>query len=174
MQEKAQAKRSREWIQGALVELMKKKEYESITIKDITDKAGVARLTFYRHYQSKEEVLEDYFAQQFSRYLETFQNSNDQQMIDALSLCFDYWKKGSLMISLLKKAGLDKILYGHFGSYLEMMLDRYDNDFQMSDLQRQFLVGGLYFAMLEYVLSDDSTSPYQAARSVLSLLDLNS
>ena len=39
-------------------ELAKKQPIEKITIKEITDKAGVIRPTFYNHFQDKYEVLE--------------------------------------------------------------------------------------------------------------------
>ncbi len=42
----------------SLKELSKKKPIDKITIKEITDKAGVIRPTFYNHFQDKYELLE--------------------------------------------------------------------------------------------------------------------
>ena len=39
-------------------ELVAKTPIEKITIKQITDKAGVIRPTFYNHFQDKYELLE--------------------------------------------------------------------------------------------------------------------
>ena len=39
-------------------ELAKKRPIEKITIREITDKAGVIRPTFYNHFQDKYELLE--------------------------------------------------------------------------------------------------------------------
>ncbi len=39
-------------------ELVKEKPIEKITIKEITDKAGVIRVTFYNHFQDKYELVE--------------------------------------------------------------------------------------------------------------------
>ena len=39
-------------------ELTLKQPIEKITIKEITDKAGVIRPTFYNHFQDKYELLE--------------------------------------------------------------------------------------------------------------------
>ena len=47
----------RESITGALLELMKKQEFEDITISDLVNRAGVGRASFYRNYISKEDVL---------------------------------------------------------------------------------------------------------------------
>ena len=42
----------------SLKELATKKPIDKITIKEITDKAGVIRPTFYNHFQDKYELLE--------------------------------------------------------------------------------------------------------------------
>ena len=39
------------------MELIVEKGYESITVQDITDRANVARTTFYLHFNDKEELL---------------------------------------------------------------------------------------------------------------------
>ena len=41
----------------ALLFLLEKKEYDSITVKEIWEKAGVNRSTFYMHYDTKDDLL---------------------------------------------------------------------------------------------------------------------
>ena len=41
----------------SLKEIAKTKPIEKITIKEITDKAGVIRPTFYNHFQDKYELV---------------------------------------------------------------------------------------------------------------------
>ena len=48
----------KECIADAIIMLIKEKPIEKITIKEITDKAGVIRPTFYNHFQDKYELLE--------------------------------------------------------------------------------------------------------------------
>lgn len=45
-------------LADSLKELVLQKQVEKITIKEITDKAGVIRPTFYNHFQDKYELLE--------------------------------------------------------------------------------------------------------------------
>jgi len=47
----------RESIETALIGLMKKKPFEDITISEIVNKAGVSRVSYYRNYYYKEDVL---------------------------------------------------------------------------------------------------------------------
>jgi len=51
---------SKECIATALIELMKTKEYSSITITEIAKKSGMSRMTYYRNYTSKDDVLIQY------------------------------------------------------------------------------------------------------------------
>ena len=41
----------------ALLLLLEKKEYDFITVKEICEKAGVNRSTFYMHYDTKDDLL---------------------------------------------------------------------------------------------------------------------
>lgn len=51
---------AKECIVTALIELMKVKDYHAISITDITKKAGVSRMAYYRNYTSKEDILNKY------------------------------------------------------------------------------------------------------------------
>ena len=51
---------AKECIVTALIELMKVREYNAISITDITKKAGVSRMAYYRNYSSKEDILNKY------------------------------------------------------------------------------------------------------------------
>jgi AcrR family transcriptional regulator len=48
--------RTRATLQRALMSLLRKQDYEAITIQDICDAANVGRSTFYAHYTSKDDL----------------------------------------------------------------------------------------------------------------------
>jgi AcrR family transcriptional regulator len=50
-------KRSQNLLGEALMSLILEKGYEAVTIRDITERADVAYVTFFRHYKSKDELL---------------------------------------------------------------------------------------------------------------------
>lgn len=63
-------KRTRKLLQAALAELMTKKKFRDISVKDITDLADVNRSTFYLHYQDTYDLLrqiEDELIEQLRR-----------------------------------------------------------------------------------------------------------
>jgi AcrR family transcriptional regulator len=49
--------RTRQMLRDALTKLILDRGYDSITIQDITDTAGLRRATFYLHYKDKDELL---------------------------------------------------------------------------------------------------------------------
>ena len=51
------SRRSRRWITKALLELMMDKPYQKISITEIAEEADVVRRTFYRNFESKEDVI---------------------------------------------------------------------------------------------------------------------
>ncbi len=52
--------RSQEWLVEALLFLLEEKPYHKISIKEIAEKADLDRSTFYRHFDSKQALLERY------------------------------------------------------------------------------------------------------------------
>ena len=53
-------------IKVALFQLMDEKPIEKISITELTAKAGICRKTFYLHYHSMEEILEDFNNEQLA------------------------------------------------------------------------------------------------------------
>jgi AcrR family transcriptional regulator len=52
-------RKTRRGLQEAFVRLILRHGYDSISIQDIATEADTARVTFYRHYRDKEELLTD-------------------------------------------------------------------------------------------------------------------
>ena len=57
--EDRRVKRTRKLLAEALVSLALEKGYEEITIQEITDRADIGYRTFFRHYQDKDDLLQD-------------------------------------------------------------------------------------------------------------------
>ena len=53
----------KECLSDALIQLMREKDFEKISIKEIADTAGVGRATWFRNYTSKNEALTFKFVQ---------------------------------------------------------------------------------------------------------------
>lgn len=71
----------------ALVQLLDKKDYKYITVKEICDKAGVNRSTFYLHYESMDDllqetteyILKEFYYQMTPNTINNFENINSME-----------------------------------------------------------------------------------------------
>lgn len=52
----------------ALVELLHERTFDSITVNDILERAGVGRTTFYAHYRNKQDVLLSSYERMFDAF----------------------------------------------------------------------------------------------------------
>ena len=73
-----------EAILGAFFKLVKEKKPDRITVSDITKTAGIARSTFYNHYQDVPSLIAAVFSM-----MENFQPKNDRDICSSyfLTLC---------------------------------------------------------------------------------------
>jgi AcrR family transcriptional regulator len=62
--------RTRKLLNQAFFELMNEKGFQSITVQDVADRAGVNRATFYAHYEDKYDLLDRYSREGFRGWLE--------------------------------------------------------------------------------------------------------
>jgi AcrR family transcriptional regulator len=58
-QDDPRVRKTRRGLQAALVRLILQHGYDAVSIQDIADEAETARITFYRHYRDKGELLAD-------------------------------------------------------------------------------------------------------------------
>lgn len=58
--EDLRVRRTRKLLQKAMLEAASEKGFPHVTVRDITERAMVNRATFYRHYEDKYDLLEQY------------------------------------------------------------------------------------------------------------------
>lgn len=62
--------RSRTALRHAFLALLEREPFDTIAIRDITREAGVSSATFYRHYETKGDVLDDIAAQEMTALID--------------------------------------------------------------------------------------------------------
>lgn len=102
---------ARERIVAALTELMSQRDYTSITITEITQKAGVSRMTYYRNYSSKEDILrkfmDDVGEQIHTKIMEQGTHKNAYQYYRTL---FETLGAYSALVNAAMEAGLGGLI----------------------------------------------------------------
>lgn len=99
---------SKDYIKEALLQLMAQQDYNQISITDITKRAGVNRVTFYRNYNSKEEIIKKILNDCNDKF-EQNKNSDDNGLYQMLK----YFEENKEIISLLYKSGCEYLLIEH-------------------------------------------------------------
>lgn len=64
---------ARECIVTALLQLLKEKPLSALSISEITSRAGVSRMTYYRNYKSKEDIFVQALSDILDEYHREFQ-----------------------------------------------------------------------------------------------------
>lgn len=66
------AARTRTALRAALLALIGEKDYDEITVEELTARADLGRATFYLHYRDKDDLLLDYFTTFAASQVEQF------------------------------------------------------------------------------------------------------
>ncbi len=77
-------KKTKTSLYQAFYNLLKKKEYSDITVKELADEADITRKTFYLHYNSLDDLLREFMAERYELLREPLQD------MDLFSEDFDY------------------------------------------------------------------------------------
>ena len=101
---KEAGKLTKECLKKALVELMGEKAFDKITISELVLKSGVSRQSFYRNYNSKEEILKDLHEEIANAILSITDQSEKKDSYTWFTVFFTYLKKNAEYLSMLFKA----------------------------------------------------------------------
>lgn len=95
-----------ECITTALLEMMKKKSIASITITELTKRAGVGRVSFYRNFESKEDVLKKHIKHLLNNWSRQCEGRPDFNLHKAI---FEYFYCNKELYLMLYRQGLAHI-----------------------------------------------------------------
>lgn len=122
--------RSKEWLFQALCQLIEEKDYNSITITELIQRAGVGRSTFYRNFDVIEDVLVEKLDRKFEEFYEFVFTSREMKESDLSPKLFipvfEYWKDDSYLLEIFIKVGRRDILHKAFTNYVSQILNTYD------------------------------------------------
>jgi len=109
------ALRTREALLNAFMELLRTRSFQKITITDITTRAGIARHTFYNHYQTKVELLNtlvDLILDQFFSGIDNwnFYLADPQEELQMFTSFFQAWMDHADIVRLLNSVDMDNVL----------------------------------------------------------------
>ena len=101
-------RRTRRLLREAMVSLIMEKDYGSITIRDVTGRAEVAYITFFRHFESLDDLLMEVLEEgltELQNHIETLAEQSETSTL-ALEgkLIFEYIKQNADLFRILFKS----------------------------------------------------------------------
>ena len=85
--------KTEEAIKRTFKEMLLEMPYEKITIKELCDRAIINRKTFYLHYNSIEDVLEEFQEEQSCEYFDRIKDFDHIKDVDRLIKTFFYFSE---------------------------------------------------------------------------------
>ena len=132
-------KKDNSFIKGcilqALLQLMDEKDFKDISITEITKKAGVSRMAYYRNYYYKEDIFNNYMTDLLEKYhsirhdiFKAHPNDKYKMMLHV----FEYFKENEKFVLALEKSNLSNIIQNRINEYVHEIYkandthDKYD------------------------------------------------
>ena len=156
----------------ALILLLEKKEYSFITIKEICEKAGVNRSTFYLHYETMNDLLSETIEYVGNKILKKFNNKVLDKQIIKNSMMEDlFLVTPEYLLPYLEFLRENKAIYKiafsqpnvlkeqYIISYLfknifEPILDKFSVPKEEQRYMMNFYLNGMSAVMIEWIRND--------------------
>ena len=101
---------TKECIVTALLRLMQAKSYDTISITDITNLAGVSRMAYYRNYKSKDEILIKHLIDMERHLLDEVGGERAETFRGAIGYVSGFFQENADVIQAVYDAGLSHLL----------------------------------------------------------------
>lgn len=106
-------RKTKRGLQEAFIRLLLEKGYDAISIQDIATEAEAARVTFYRHYKNKEELLIDcidVIFENYARHIRPASNEEFQQGHSPMLAVYKQLKEDGKIFRVLSKSHAGQLL----------------------------------------------------------------
>jgi AcrR family transcriptional regulator len=157
-------RRSRDALGDALVELMKEQPFDSITVQDVLDRAGVGRSTFYVHYKDKGDLFlsdaEEFFEMMSSRL------RNPSERVAPVQELFAHVQEQRNLLESLSESGLAHDMFelaqGCFARGIERRLGELPRSKHLPEEARAMMglaLSGALLSLLKSWLAQGAVKP---------------
>jgi AcrR family transcriptional regulator len=134
-------------ILTALLDLLKEKPLSDISVSELTARAKIGRVSFYRNYQSKEDILKeesDRLIKEWGRLYESNPESSPESLFPSL---FDFYRDHREFYTTLYDAGMSSIMMETILSTIRITPDMPS----LEACMKSFWAYGIYGWLLEWI-----------------------
>lgn len=152
-------------IQSVLI-LLKDKGLEEITVKEIAEKAGVNRSTYYRHFATKKDVIRRFYQLRLDQYLNSIREGISPK--DYFTGIFSDFLRYKQELILLDQRGLSFLLLEELNSRIAQVHG--NSKAAAHSLACNYHIGGVFNSFRYWLIEDMATPPDKLASQCLMFL----
>lgn len=152
-------------ISLALYTLMKKRDYDEISVKDICERAGVSRMSFYRYYRMKDDIFINYCDERFEEFYSRVNSIKDLTINDFTLKMFQFIDEYKRQIKVLFQAHREFMLLDQLNSYSKYIISNLKSDYfkeqKNNPIFAYFMSGGLFNVIVYWMNASKPLTPEQ-------------
>lgn len=171
----AQNQLTKESIFTALMFLMEQKNFKDISITEITTKAGVSRMAFYRNYNFKEDIITTYIDELLMNYSNEILNRGKEDLYENMRLYFSYFREHEKLISNLIRSDLINMLLEKCIEFLHALSKSVDCNKDYPEEKQKFwieyIAGGLFNVLIGWTKDGMKQSDEDMAKIVTEFIN---
>lgn len=151
---------SKKLIIKALLQLMKEKPYDQINITELSSRAYLSRRTFYRHFNTIDDVLTYLLTSISTKFTDYILKQPKHDLETIIYNYFSYWEKQRDLLMLLKNNNLLYLLLQCFTPEIrERLYHLKEGDKLCINYAYYFTCGGIWCMLVNWLECDYKCSP---------------
>ncbi|MFT8836966.1 TetR/AcrR family transcriptional regulator [Liquorilactobacillus satsumensis] len=135
-------------VEQALFQLMQAEKFDNISITTISEKAKVSRMSFYRNYTSKEDILNKFLARLYDKFLFDVAAQNLTQVTQLLDIYFSYFQENPQIIRAITNAGVEGLALRMQTAFFRDFFEKRFGEKQVISLYDVSYYSGAIFSVL--------------------------
>lgn len=159
--------RRQEWIEEGLLDLMRHRRFEEITVTELCDTLSLSRRSFYRYFRDLEDVLDSAMNHVFQKMAipERFPD------LEEIRRNYEFWRENRAVLDALHHSGMTDRLFEYVARYTSSMkLPEAAMDPELQEEVRIFATAGSIALILNWYESGFSKTPEEMSRNVCRML----
>lgn len=162
---------SKQLLSQALIGLLQEKAFNEITITRLCQQAQIARRTFYRNFESIQDVLEYLSADLMTQFIQELHKHKDSNFQEIAKSYFSFWQRHVQLLMLLEKEKLISVLFIEYIKSLHQFPDIFRGTTDKS-LEGQAIVrlaytsGGLWSVLTYWIATGCKQTSTELAAAV--------
>lgn len=165
---------TKECIFTALMLLIETKRFQDISITEITNKAGVSRMAYYRNYSCKEDIIMFYLDALFDEFFSKLKEAEKFGQYQVSYLYFDYCRQQEKIVKNLIKSNITYLLEDKISQILPLIIEK-DQARKIIESENmkytvEFIAGGLYRLTVQWIRGGLKESSEEMAKMLSDII----